>query len=180
MEISYQIIRSDRTTLSIQITLEGEVLVRSPKNLSDRQIREYVSSKSDWIAKKLAKVQAVPKVPKLTGTQLHALADQALQVIPQRVAYFAPKVGVTYGGITIRNQRSRWGSCSSLGNLNFNCLLMLSPPQVQDYVVVHELCHRLEMNHSRQFWAQVERVMPDYRIWQKWLKDHGRELMARM
>ena len=87
---------------------------------------------------------------------------------------------MTYGRITIRNQRSRWGSCSSQGNLNFNCLLMLSPPEVIDYVVAHELCHRKEMNHSPKFWAEVERVMPDYKQRQKWLKDNGTAIMTRI
>jgi predicted metal-dependent hydrolase len=89
-------------------------------------------------------------------------------------------VGVTYGRITIRNQRSRWGSCSGKGNLNFNCLLMLTPSHVIDYVVVHELCHRLEMNHSPAFWAQVERVLPDYRKSREWLREHEKELIGRL
>ena len=89
-------------------------------------------------------------------------------------------VGVTYGRITIRNQRSRWGSCSGKGNLNFNCLLMLTPDHVIDYVVVHELCHRLEMNHSPAFWAQVERVLPDYRKSREWLREHEKELIGRL
>ena len=84
-----------------------------------------------------------------------ALADQAVKTIPEKVRYYAPLVGVTYGRITIRNQRTRWGSCSSKGNLNFNCLLMLAPPEVLDSVVVHELCHRKEMNHSKMKWNQL-------------------------
>ena len=108
---------------------------------------------------------------------MKVLADEALRVIPERVRFYAPVVGVTYGRITIRNQRTRWGSCSAKGNLNFNCLLMKAPPEVLDYVVVHELCHRLEMNHSPRFWAQVERVLPDYKVSRKWLREHGNELM---
>ena len=103
-----------------------------------------------------------------------------MTVIPDRVRHFAPMVGVTYGRITIRNQRSRWGSCSGKGNLNFNCLLMLTPSFCLDYVVVHELCHRLEMNHSPAFWAQVERVLPDYRKSRDWLKEHEKELIGRL
>ena len=97
-------------------------------------------------------------------------------MIPQRVAYYAGIVGVTYGRITIRSQKTRWGSCSSGGNLNFNCRLMKAPTSVLDYVIVHELCHRLEMNHSSRFWALVEQVMPDYRVHRKWLREHGSSL----
>ena len=89
-------------------------------------------------------------------------------------------MGVTYGGITIRNQRSRWGSCSGQGTLNFNCLLMLAPPEVLDYVVVHELCHRKEMNHSAAFWAEVARVLPDYEARKRWLKENGPALIGRL
>jgi predicted metal-dependent hydrolase len=87
---------------------------------------------------------------------------------------------VTYGRITVRNQRTRWGSCSSKGNLNFNCLLMLAPPDILDYVVVHELCHRKEMNHSPKFWAEVAKVIPDYKERQKWLRTEGSNIMRRM
>ena len=105
------------------------------------------------------------------------LADKALEVIPTRVEYFANIMGVTYGNITIRNQKTRWGSCSSKGNLNFNCLLMLAPSEILDYVVVHELCHRKQMNHSKAFWLEVEKVLPDYKESIEWLKEEGCQLM---
>lgn len=111
---------------------------------------------------------------KLNPDLLHNLA---LVDIPQRVRMFAPIVGVEYGRITIRMQKSRWGSCSSKGNLNFNCLLMAMPEEVRDYVVVHELCHRKQMNHSDKFWAEVEKVLPDYKVSRKWLRDNGEEIM---
>ena len=104
----------------------------------------------------------------------------AKQVIPEKVAYYARLMNVTYGRISIRRQKTRWGSCSREGNLNFNCLLMLAPPEVLDYVVVHELSHRLEMNHSARFWAQVAKVIPEYRTPRKWLKEQGGRLMLRM
>ena len=112
--------------------------------------------------------------------EIHALGQKALEVIPERVKYYASLLGVTYGRITIRNQRSRWGSCSSKKNLNFNCLLMLTPPEVIDSVVVHELAHLKEMNHSDRFYAEVLRVFPDYWKWDRWLKEHGKNIMARI
>ena len=120
------------------------------------------------------------EVVPLTNDEIRELADRALKYIPERVRLYAPKVGVTYGRITIRNQRSRWGSCSAKGNLNFNCLLMLMPEEVIDSVVVHELCHRKEMNHSQRFYAEVLKVFPNYRECEKWLKENGDGIMKRM
>ncbi len=114
----------------------------------------------------------------MTREKVIALAEEALKIIPARVEYFAKVIGVTYGKITIRNQKTRWGSCSSKGNLNFNCLLMLAPPEVLDYVVVHELCHRKQMNHSKAFWLEVEKVLPDYKESRKWLKEDGSQMIT--
>ena len=95
----------------------------------------------------------------------------ARQRITRRVEYFAPLVGVTYNRIFIKEQKTRWGSCSSLGNLNFNWKLILLNEELLDYVVVHELAHRKQMNHSPTFWAEVERVLPDYRERRRRLKE---------
>lgn len=177
--IPYRVIRSSRRTVSVQITLSGEVLVRCPKRMSNADVRRFVESKSGWIKKHLEK-QTAAQLPAFTAEQIQALARQARQTIPERAAYFAPLVGVSYGRITIRSQHTLWGSCSSKGNLNFNCLLMLTPPEVLDYVVVHELCHRKEMNHSARFWAEVERILPDYEIQRKWLRENGTALISRL
>jgi predicted metal-dependent hydrolase len=174
--ISYQLIRSDRKTIAIQITHDGTVLVRAPRRASQTQIRTFVESKRDWILSHLSQITVPQPSEHLTSADLQALADRALELIPKRVAHFAPLVGVDYGRITIRNQRSRWGSCSAKGNLNFNCLLMLCPEEVLDYVVVHELCHLHEFNHSPRFWALVAAQLPDYEVWKKWLKTHTEDL----
>ena len=184
MEIIYKLVRSSRKTLAVEIKGDGQVIVRAPYRISKREIDRFVTEKADWIAKHLSTIRerqaARPAVKKLTSAEIQALADAAMKDFPERVRRFAPRVGVTYGRITIRNQKTRWGSCSSKGNLNFNCLLMLAPPEVRDYVVVHELCHRLEMNHSARFWAEVERVLPDYKARVRWLKEHGSEIMMKM
>ena len=176
MQVTYKVIRSKRKTVSLQIHPDGSVIVRAPLKMPAKDIHAFVEEKADWIAKHLPNTAVTP----FTQEELRQLAEAAKQDLPQRVQYFAPIMGVTYGRITIRSQRSRWGSCSSKGNLNFNCLLMLCPEEVRNYVVVHELCHRIEMNHSPKFWAQVERVCPDYRVHRKWLKDHGGELIGRL
>ena len=177
MDFDYQIIRSDRKTVSIQITPAGDVQVRCPRRFPEAKIREFVSSKEKWIRKHLPKNE---RLPRFSQEEIHQMAEQVRCLIAELVAYFAPLVGVTYGRITIRNQRSRWGSCSSKGNLNFNCLLILVPPEVLDYIVVHELCHRKQMNHAPAFWAEVEKVLPDYREHRRWLKENGSALIARL
>jgi predicted metal-dependent hydrolase len=178
--IPYQIIRSSRKTISVEITPEGKVLVRCPKRTTDLEAALFVDLKSQWIRAHLKKYENRPAVPVLTAQQLNILADQALSWFPQRTGYLASKVGVTYGRVSIRAQRTRWGSCSSLGNLNFNCLLMLAPEEVRDYVIIHELCHRKEMNHSPRFWTEVESILPGFRMQKKWLKENGSALLSRL
>ena len=179
----YQVIRSARRTICLQWTPEG-LVVRAPRTASAARIQAVVDQHAGWIEKqqkKLAKArETLPSAEKLTTEELRALAERARETIPARVAYYAPLVGVTYGRITIRSQHTRWGSCSAAGNLNFNCLLMLAPTEVLDSVVVHELCHRKEANHSQRFYAEVLRVFPDYRRCHKWLKDNGTALLSRL
>lgn len=181
--MEYKLIRSSRKTMGLEVK-EGELIVRVPIYTTDAEIRALLQKHQNWIEKQLQKSamrkKALEQQKLLTMEEIRALADKALEVIPGRVRFYAPKVGVTYGKITIRNQRSRWGSCSAKGNLNFNCLLMLAPPEVLDSVVVHELCHRKEMNHSPQFYAEVLRVYPEYRKWDRWLKENGNLLIQRM
>ena len=174
--LQLNIIHSSRKSIAIELK-PGVLIVRAPKGMSHREINAFLESKYSWIEKHLAKMEerqeALEKVEPFIMNEIHELADKALIVIPERVKKYAQIVGVDYGRITIRNQRSRWGSCSSKGNLNFNCLLMLFSDEVIDYVVVHELCHRKYMNHSAAFYAEVEQVLPEYRKCQKCLKENG-------
>lgn len=104
------------------------------------------------------------------------LSRLALERIREQLEVYAPRLGVSYGRVTIRDQRSRWGSCSAKHNLNFNWKLIMAPPQALEYVVIHELCHLIEFNHSARFWRLVESQMPEYEAWKKWLRAHGGEL----
>lgn len=181
--IKVLIIRSNRKTLSIQLKA-GEIIARAPLRMKDKEIYSFIESKKSWIEKNLAKIderqKALDEVQPFTEDEIKVLAEKAKVIIPERVRYYATKIGVTYNRITIRCQRTRWGSCSSKGNLNFNCLLALFPLEVIDSVVVHELCHRKHMNHSSQFYAEIEKVFPEYKKWHKWLSDNGGVYMGRL
>ena len=179
MNVPYQIIKSDRKTIAIQIKPDGQVVVRCPKRMRIEEARRFAESKADWIEKHLAK-RPPQNVAKYTPKEIEQLREQARKLVTERVRYYAPIIGVTYGQIAIRTQHTRWGSCSSKGNLNFNCLLTLVPLEVLDYVVVHELCHRIELNHSETFWREVEKVLPNYKAQRSWLKENGIRLISKL
>ncbi len=170
--------------MGLEVRPDGSVLVRAPYAMSKARIRALLEEKRGWILRHrgqvLARQEARKGTAPLTEEELGALMDAARKDMGARAARFAPAVGVSYGRVTIRRQRTRWGSCSAKGNLNFNCLLMLAPPEVRDYVAVHELCHRKYMDHSPRFWAEVERILPDWRERRRWLQVNGDALMARL
>lgn len=176
-----ELIRSRRKTIAIEIHPDLSIRVRAPLRMPQYRIMEFLEEKEHWIDLHLEKMRQRQESnadqmsrTSLSEEEIKQLTELAKEVIPQRVAFFARQMDVTYGRITIRNQKTRWGSCSQAGNLNFNCRLMTMPPEVLDYVVVHELCHRKQMNHSRAFWEEVEKVLPDYRVTRQWLKQNGR------
>ncbi len=178
------VIKSSRKSVAMRVLPDCTAEVRAPLRMTEKEISDFVQKNAAWLQKQLAEAEErrrrLESVGLLTQEELESLAHQAAELLPERVRYFAEQVGVTYGRITVRSQKSKWGSCSSKGNLNFNCLMMLTPPEVRDYLIVHELCHRREMNHSPRFWAEVERVLPDYREREKWLKENGRDIIMRM
>ena len=183
-ELTYRIVRSERKTLSVSIQPDCTITVRAPRSVSDSQIRRFLIEKQHWLITKYLeakqKQEAIP-FSDLTDTQRAALTrryiDAAKEYFPKRVAYFHQFTGGTYSRITIRDQKTRWGSCSSKGTLSFNWRLMLAPPAILDYVVVHELCHLRHMDHSPAFWQAVGEVFPDYASARKWLRKHGQELV---
>lgn len=143
--------------------------------------RRLILERSDKIEMQITEEMLLLHLPDASddGTRSalrQVLSGLALERIRERLSEFAPKIGVQFGRVTIREQKSRWGSCSAKGNLNFNWKLIMAPPEVLNYVVIHELCHLIEFNHSNRFWTLVEAQMPEYALWKKWLKLHGAEL----
>lgn len=177
-----RLIRARRKTLSIRITQEGNLEIRAPLGMPKGEIEAFLKEKAQWIethrAKVLAEYAQGQEAP-LGEEEILTLAEQMRQRLPEKLNRHAASMGVTFGRVTIRCQQTRWGSCSSRGNLNFNCLLMLAPEEVLDYVVVHELAHRKQMNHSALFWQEIERECPDYKKSLRWLKDRGGALLSR-
>lgn len=182
--LPFTVIKSKRRTMGISIDEEGEILFRVPLHATEREIMRMAEEKSHWIITHYLEICAKKNsrpVSDLSAVQRTALENRykeaARSYIPKRVAYYHAMTGGDYRRIAIRDQKTRWGSCSSKGTLSFNWRLMLAPPAVLDYVVVHELCHLTHMDHSPAFWQAVEAVCPDYRNLRKWLKEHGNELV---
>lgn len=180
MYITYEIIKSSRKTIAVEVRQDGSALVRAPRNCPQSRIDTFLKEKQAWV---LAKVEEQKekeadsmKIQPLSEAEQRLYRDKAREIFEQKVSYYAQMMGVSYGRIAIRDQKTRWGSCSGEGNLNFNWRLIFAPAGVLDYVVVHELAHRKEMNHSPRFWKVVEDTMPEYRKYQKWLKENGRGL----
>ncbi len=184
MDFTINIVRSKRKTLALYLQSPGAVLVRAPLTVTESEIQAFVLSHEGWIAKQSEKLKkredALGEIQKLTESELSELYEKAKVYIPQRVAFYAEKMGVSYKKITIRFQKTRWGSCSAKGNLNFNCLLMFTPAPVIDSVVVHELCHLKHLNHSKAFYREVLLAYPDYFSHHAWLKENGAALLKRV
>ena len=175
---------SNRKSISIQVKEDLSIHAKAPFYAKPRDIETFIDAHSEWIYDKhtmlATKLAAKPRLSE--AQQKHAdtlerkFRKAAKEYIPYRVEYFHKYTGGHYASITIRDQKSRWGSCSSHGTLSFNYRLMMAPPHILDYVVVHELCHLTHMNHSKEFWSMVESILPDYKECKKWLKEHGNEL----
>ena len=183
--LSVLLVRSSRKTLAVQIRADGTVIARAPLRMPKDRILCFLSEKASWIRMQQGRMQEREKMRQqarihLDAAQEKELRERAKSVLAQRTAHFARQIGVTYGRITVRDQKTRWGSCSQTGNLNFNFRLILAPSEVLDYVVVHELCHRRQMNHSTQFWQEVAQVLPDYRKRKAWLTENGWRLMGEL
>ncbi len=179
--MEYTLIRSKRKTLSVSVKGDGSIAVRAPERAAKEQIERFLLSHKTWIEKNREKAaRENENVKPLGKEELSGLYEKAKKLLPGKVRFYAERVGVTYGRITIRTQKTRWGSCSANGNLSFNALLMLMPEKIIDSVVVHELCHRKEMNHSEKFYDLLLAVYPEYKECRAYIKEHGGAIIKRL
>lgn len=179
--MEYEVRRSRRKTLAVSADEEGRLIVRAPLSVTDREIETFLEIRKKDIQRYLEKQserrRALEDVRVLSDEEIRKLRENAEKVIRQRVVLLSEMLGISFSGISIRLQKTRWGSCSVRGNLNFNAVISVMPGEIMDYVIVHELCHRIEMNHSAGFWGLVEDAIPDYRERRKWLKENGERYM---
>lgn len=174
--MEYKLIYSKRKTLAVEIKGDGSVIVRAPAGCSKNTIRSFLSEKEEWINQKSLEQKSKNNScyeDSFTDVQRSGYIRQARDIFHQRADYYGGIMGVSYNRVFIREQKTRWGSCSLKQNLNFNWRLIFAPNKVLDYVVIHELAHLKEMNHSKQFYRIIEEVMPDYKVHKKWLRDNG-------
>ncbi len=167
----YEIIFSKRKTLSLSVNADGKVIVRAPLRTERKYIDTFVKKHTEWIEqakeraanKKYSLKEASPEEEKL-------LRKKAKEILPQKAAYFSGLIGAAPGRITITGARTRFGSCSGKNNISFSFYLMRFPEEAIDYVVVHELCHILHHNHSKEFYKEIEKILPDYKDREKLLR----------
>ena len=168
MKQQIKIIRANRKSLSMKIDRDGIIVVRAPRFVFQKTIDNFIEKNKAWIEKQ----QSQRQKSILDPNQVAEYKREARDIIIPRVAEFAKKYGFTYNSVKITSAMTRWGSCTSKKNLNFTYRLALAPDEVRDYVIVHELCHLRQMNHSKKFWSEVEAIMPDYKQQEKWLKEN--------
>lgn len=188
IELEYTIVRSKRKSIGFQVKAGGEIIVKLPKHLPASAAIPVIDEHADWIYKAWLRQKDKQDMtqaredekndPRLAYLE-KKYRNAARQYIYERVEYYLPYTGGNYTSIRIGDQKTRWGSCSSNKTLSFSWRLMLAPPRVLDYVVIHELCHLTHMDHSREFWALVASVDPDYKEHRQWLKDNGDALILK-
>lgn len=145
----------------------------APPLIPDFLIQKFIARKARWIEEKFEYFKKHPPGPKLKGKRGEYLKykEEARRLATERLAYFGALYGIQHGRISIRNSKTRWGSCSKKGNLNFSYKIALLSENLRDYVIVHELCHVAEFNHSPRFWALVSKAIPNHKELRKKLRD---------
>ena len=168
----YELIRSRRKTLALEITKDCRVLVRAPQRMSQTRIDAFVAQHADWIARHLERQRqrAASAPPPPTGEDIAALKEQARAILPGKVAFWSEAMGLVPTGVKITTARRRYGSCNGKNSLCFSCFLMQQPDDAIDLVVVHELCHIKVRNHGPDFYALLAQYLPDYKERKKLLR----------
>lgn len=167
-----EVIKTKRKTLTIAVSENEQLIIKAPLQLSDSKILEFIIAKSDWISDKAVKMhnRNADKII-MSDKDKKKYIQSAREAITYKADKYSSLMNVSYNRIAIREQRTRWGSCSSNKNLNFNWKLILMPEEVMDYVIIHELAHLKHMNHSKEFWNCVAEYCPNYKVSRKWLKE---------
>jgi predicted metal-dependent hydrolase len=169
-EINYELRPSRKAhSLRLEIGAEG-LVVTKPWFISGIFMEQFIARQADWILKNLAKHKDAEVLPKINKDDLVVLKKRAAKLLIARLEFFNQEYNFKYKSISVRDQKTRWGSCSRQGALNFNYRLALLPESLLDYVAVHELCHLKEMNHSVRFWNLVAITIPDHKEKRKQLE----------
>jgi predicted metal-dependent hydrolase len=172
----YQLRRNKRSTsISLRVYQDGRVVVAAPMRVSLRAIRSLVTKQYAWIENKLREyakeyVSYMPHMLRRNRKEYIEYKETARTLVHARLEHFNTYYRLSYNRVSIKETRSRWGSCSKKGNLNFSYKLALIPQELADYVIVHELCHIQELNHSKNFWQLVEKTIPNYKELREKLK----------
>lgn len=161
--LKIEIVRSKRKTLALQVTRDAKVVVRSPLHFSEQKIIEFISLHYDWLQNAISKQSNRTNLYAVSDEQLAVLKQNAKEIIPKRVEYYSNLMQLFPTAVKINFAKTRFGSCSSKNSINFSAFLMLFPLEAVDYVVVHELAHIKYKNHQKEFYALVEKYMPDYK-----------------
>ena len=158
--------------LRIAVYRNGRVVVIKPKRMPEAIARAFVFAKRRWIEMQIAKLAKLPEQAALPSTRKDFLAykEAARELAHERLAFFNSHYGFTFRRVSIKNTKTRWGSCSKKGNLNFNFKIALLPPYLADYIIVHELCHLTHLDHGREFWNRVRETIPDYTLRRREIK----------
>jgi predicted metal-dependent hydrolase len=162
--IPYTIRISERAKrMRVAVYVDGDVVVTKPIDTTSDRLKKFVESKKYWILKKLEqRTSVIPEIRKNSSQHFERHRIDANNLVSKKIGYWAKKLGYEYTSVTVKQFKSRWGSCSSEGNLSFNYKIVFLPEDLQDYVVVHELCHTKRKDHSKYFWALVYKSLPDY------------------
>lgn len=172
-KVAYTLKKSAKARrMRLAVYCDGSVVITAPQGLHEMVMERFIKEKAGWLFSKLSFFSELDKSPVTRYSHKDYILnkEKALLIISKKTEILAKKYGYSYNKINIKNQKTRWGSCSKKGNLNFNYKVMFLPEKIQDYIIAHELCHLREFNHSRKFWNLVERIIPNYLDIRKELK----------